>query len=173
MTCSSPVPKPFEYFRIDLPTKEYFTYKDTNCGYAFKLPKYSEVKEHDPINKCWKDINFQYFKATIHLTYFFLEKNLNDLIEESRRFAYKHTIKADAIKEVLYIDTVKKVYGILYDISGNVATPIQFYVTDSVKHFLRGALYFNTRPNKDSLEPVIDFLKLDVKMLIETIRWLN
>ena len=81
-------------------------------------------------------------------------------MEESRKFAYDHTIKADAINEKIYINPSQKVYGTIYYIQGNAASSIQFFLTDSTKHFLRGALYFNETPNIDSLQPVIDFIRL-------------
>ncbi|PIV58809.1 MAG: gliding motility lipoprotein GldD, partial [Bacteroidetes bacterium CG02_land_8_20_14_3_00_31_25] len=51
------------------------------------------------------------------------------------------------------------------------ASNIQFYVTDSIRHFVRGALYFETKPNKDSLAPIINFIEQDVTHLVETLRW--
>ena len=70
-----------------------------------------------------------------------------------------------------YEDKEKSVYGVLYEIKGNAASSVQFYATDSTKHFLRGALYFNTVPNKDSLAPAIQFVEEDIIHLIETLSW--
>lgn len=92
-------------------------------------------------------------------------------MEDSREFVYKHTVKADAIKETFYEDYDKHVYGILYDIKGDAASSVQFFITDSTKHFIRGALYFEVRPNKDSLNPVIDFIRQDVVHMFESIKW--
>jgi gliding motility-associated lipoprotein GldD len=169
-------PKPFEYFRIDLPEKKY-TYFDTNaCFYSFQYPVYSRIEPYTNENNkakdtCWINIFFPDFKATIHITYHKLHNNLYKYIEECHMLAYKHDIKADAINETLYIDTLNKIYGMVYEIKGNAASPVQFYLTDSVKHFVRGSLYFNVKPNKDSLAPVIEFIKQDIKKLIETFKW--
>ena len=105
------------------------------------------------------DISINKMNAMIYLSYLPIKDNLWDMLEDNRKLAYKHTVKADAIDEKYFEDSAKKVFGIMYDIKGNAASPIQFVVTDSVNHFLRGSLYFNTHPNKDSLAPVIAFLQ--------------
>lgn len=109
--------------------------------------------------------------AKIHLTFSFLNKNLDTLIDDSHTLAYKHTVKADAIEKIAYFNDTTKVYGLLYNLKGNVASPVQFYMTDSVKHFLRGSLYFNSTPNKDSLLPSVEFIREDIKHIFETLEW--
>ncbi len=84
-----------------------------------------------------------------------------------------HITKADAINEQVISNRENKVYGILYDLKGNTASAVQFYVTDSIKHYLRGSLYFATEPNPDSLAPVIDFFREDIIHLIETLKWVK
>lgn len=100
-----------------------------------------------------------------------MSKDVNHYLEDARTMVYKHTVKADAINEKAFINKEKKVYGVLYDIKGNAASSVQFYLTDSVTHFLRGALYFNAEPNKDSLAPAIKFIHQDIERLIETFQW--
>jgi gliding motility-associated lipoprotein GldD len=73
--------------------------------------------------------------------------------------------------EQVYEDPQRGIYGILYELKGNVASPMQFFVTDSTHHFLRGSLYFRTEPNKDSLAPVINFAQKDIRHIIETLNW--
>jgi gliding motility-associated lipoprotein GldD len=80
-------------------------------------------------------------------------------------------MKADAINEHIIKNQADKIYGILYDLKGNTATSIQFYVTDSTNHYLRGSLYFSAEPNADSLAPLIDFFREDIVHLIETLKW--
>jgi len=166
------IPKPPGYFRIELPKREYQTYNH-KCPYTFDYPTYYKAIKSEQANAepCWLNLDFPKFKAKIHLSYKNVSGNVNELLEECRTLAYKHDIKADAINEILYSDSINKVYGILYEIKGNVASNIQFYVTDSIKHFLRGALYFEVIPNKDSLAPVIDFIEQDISHLVETLRW--
>ena len=96
---------------------------------------------------------------------------MGHLINDAHTFVGKHVVKADAITQTRYEDSSSSVYGILFDIKGNTASSVQFFVTDSILHFLRGALYFNTEPNKDSLAPVIDFIREDIVHLIESMHW--
>jgi gliding motility-associated lipoprotein GldD len=93
------------------------------------------------------------------------------MMEDARSLAYKHTVKADAIDERIFSNSEKKVYGVLYDIRGNSASSIQFFLTDSTKHYIRGALYFRVEPNKDSLAPAVDFFTKDVIEFIESFEW--
>ncbi|MFW5890023.1 MAG: gliding motility lipoprotein GldD [Marinilabiliaceae bacterium] len=165
-------PKPRGHFRITLPEKEY-SQIDTTLPYQFERPEYAHLKpdkeaEGQPY---WGNLVFPRFEAKIHLSYKEIEDNLYQLYEDNRELAFKHTVKADAIKERMFESKENNVYGILYEIKGNTASPVQFYVTDSTKHFLRGSLYFNTVPNKDSIAPVLDFIREDIVHMMETLKW--
>jgi gliding motility-associated lipoprotein GldD len=165
-------PKPHGYYRIDFPQHAYIQY-DTLAPYKFEYPVYTviekdQAKDAEPY---WINIVYPQLKGKIHFSYKALNGNLNSVEEDSRQLAYKHTIKADAINERIFNNDEKKVYGIFYEIKGDAASSIQFFVTDSTRNFLRGSLYFNAIPNKDSLAPVIDFVKKDILHLIETFEW--
>ncbi|MCU0460212.1 MAG: gliding motility lipoprotein GldD [Bacteroidales bacterium] len=168
----TPVPRPAGYFRIDLPEKGYVHF-DSPCSYAIEYPQYAVVNPHPggASDTCWMDIEFPSLKAKIHLTYFDIRNNLASLTEISRDMAYRHTIRAEAIDEKLWANDSSRVYGILYDLKGNTASAVQFFVTDSTRHYLRGSLYFMAQPNEDSLMPVINFLREDIIHLIETLNW--
>ena len=171
--CGQPsVPKPAGYFRIDLPEKQYISY-ESPCSYSIEYPAYGKInlRPSEATDTCWMDIEFPALKAKVHLTYFNLHGDLANLTESSRELAYKHTIRADAIEEQLWSDKTSRVYGILYDLKGNTASAVQFYATDSTRHYLRGSLYFMAQPNEDSLMPVITFLREDIIHLIETLNW--
>jgi len=155
--------------RIDLPTKEYKAY-DGNMSYSFELLVYAFITS-DSVNREWSNIEFPLNNATVYMTYKALNNDFARYLEESREFVYKHTVKADAINESFYGNDDKKVYGILYDIKGNTASSVQFFITDSTDHFLRGSLYFNSVPNKDSLGPVIEFIRADIVHMMETFSW--
>ncbi|MBL4715583.1 MAG: gliding motility lipoprotein GldD [Bacteroidia bacterium] len=169
-------PKPKGYYRIDLPEKSYKEFFVDSCPYKFHYPTYTVISNHkSPKNEsCWYDIVYPKYNAQIHLSY----KNVDDgfgldtLMEDSRSFVYKHTVKADAIDEIL-INTKNDVHGIIYEIGGNTASSIQFFVTDSTTHFLRGAFYFKMEPNVDSLAPVISFIREDLLHLINTLEWVE
>lgn len=167
------IPKPRGYFRIDFPEKKYTSYTKPACDFSMEIPAYSIVVP-DKANlsePCWINIVFPDQNGTIHLSYKNLSNNLVEYTEDSRSFAYKHTVKADAIDEETVNYPEKKVYGIIYHIQGNAASSLQFYLTDSTTNFIRGALYFDAIPNKDSIAPVADFIKKDIVHLIETFYW--
>lgn len=166
-------PKPRGYFRIDLPAKSYIEF-DSTSPYTFELPVYAQVfPDTDPhAEPYWINIAFPQFKGTLHLSYKKIDGNLSRYLEDTRTMVMKHIPKASSIDNNAYENPSKKVYGLTYTISGvAAASPFQFYLTDSTQHFVRGALYFNTIPNNDSLAPVIEFLKVDINHLIETFEW--
>jgi gliding motility-associated lipoprotein GldD len=165
-------PKPAGYLRIDFPEKAYQIY-NSSCPYTFEYPLYGKIIPDTSriAEPCWINIEFPRFGGKIHISYKPVRNNLNVYIEDSRTLAYKHTVKADAISETAYDDDEKKVYGLLYRIKGDAASNVQFYLTDSTRHFLRGSLYFNVQPNADSLAPVIDFIMTDIMHLVETLEW--
>ncbi len=171
---SNYTPKPRGYFRITLPEKEY-SRLDTTLPYSFEYPDYAKLNpaENREGEVFWANLAFPVFDAQIHLSYKQIEGSLYELLEDNRELAYKHTVKADAIQEQLFDSPEENVFGILYEIHGNTASPLQFFLTDSTNHFLRGSLYFNSVPNKDSIAPVLDFIKEDVINLMETFSWKN
>ena len=165
-------PKPRGFMRVEFPAKEYLPF-DSVCPYTFEYPAYGKiVPDTDFVAEpCWINIEFPTFEGKIHISYKNVNQNLNDFIEDSRTLTYKHTIMADAIRETVYTNPEQEVHGILYDIKGDAASSIQFYLTDSNAHFLRGALYFNVPPDKDSLAPVISFFREDIVHLVESFTW--
>ncbi|MBG0860519.1 MAG: gliding motility lipoprotein GldD [Bacteroidales bacterium] len=175
----SAVPRPRGYFRIDLPARGYVAFADSllpdrNLPVTFEYPVYGKISNEIDINpeSGWFNIEFPPYKAKIYLTYREIHNDLEELTEQSYKMSVKnHIIKADAINEQIISNPDHRVYGILYNLKGNTATAVQFYVTDSTRHFLRGSLYFAAEPNSDSLAPVIDFFREDIIHLIETLKW--
>jgi len=162
-------PKPYEYFRIDLPEHEYLRAEQNE--YSFEMSKYAQFSPYEGETK-GINIDYNTINGRIHLSYLRIDVDTFAVVsEECRTLAYKHTIKANAIIENYYANDTTKVYGVLYKITGNAASPVQFFITDSVKHFLRGALYFNNLPNYDSIAPVADYVNQDIIHLIETLKW--
>jgi gliding motility-associated lipoprotein GldD len=119
----------------------------------------------------WINVLIPSLNGQVHLSYKPVEGNLGAYIEDSRSLVYKHTVKAEGIEETPLIDRDNNRFGMVYDLKGDVASAVQFFLTDSTTHFLRGSLYFNTRPNRDSLNPVIEFLRQDILHMIETTEW--
>ena len=164
-------PKPRGHFRIDLPEKAYTQY-NSDCPFTFEYPVYGNiVVEPGSAEPCWFNIEFPRYRAKIYLSYKEVNGNLDLLVDDAYKLAYKHTVKADAIEESYWENIESRVFGTVYFIKGNAASSIQFYVTDSTRNYLRGSLYFNAQPDKDSLAPVIDFFSEDVIHLIETLEW--
>ncbi len=165
-------PKPRAYFRITFP-KHSYEQLNGNYPYNFDVPTYAKIEadKNADAEPYWINIDYPAYKGKLHISYKKVNHNLDQILEDTRRLAYKHSIKADAIAEKLFTDPGKNVYGIMYDIKGDAASSIQFFVTDSVRNFLRGSLYFNAVPNKDSLAPVVNFVKTDIIHLMETFEW--
>ena len=165
-------PKPRAYFRIDFPEKKYQPYNG-QCPFSFDYPDYAFVSRDSADNNqpCWLNLDYPRFHARLHITYAPIEDNLKEHLENSRSLAIEHTLKASAIDEIPVVRDSAKVYGLIYNLEGNTASPYQFYLTDSVNHFFRGALYFSARPNGDSTAPVVNFLKADIEQMIHSFRW--
>lgn len=189
-------PRPKGYFRIDLPTHEYVTFNEPGYPYQFEYPRYARVVKDSsyfgeaPENPWWINIDFPALNGRIYVSYNVIGGNATykvktasgaytdsfavntfaNLIDGSYKLTYKHSTKASSIEDSL-ISTSRGIHGIYFRVGGNAATANQFFLTDSVRHFLRGALYFDTTPNEDSLRPVNDFLMKDMLHLIETFEW--
>lgn len=166
------VPKQRGYFRIDLPKKEYTRFNE-KFPYSFNYPKYSKIQIDSERNAepYWINIEYPAFNATVHISYKNVKNNLNKYVDDAHTLVFKHDIKADAIKTQEFHYEDKNVHGLLFDIKGDAASLMQFYITDSTEHFIRGALYFNVVPNKDSLAPVINFVRDDIIELISSFEW--
>jgi len=166
-------PKPRGYFRIDLPERSYQVF-DTTFPYTFEYPGYADIvadcsRMAEPF---WINIRYKQFNATLHFSYKVVNGNLAKYLNDAHTLVDKHIPKANSISQRAYADPAHRVFGLVYDIRGaDAASPYQFYLTDSVSEFVRGALYFNHIPNNDSLAPVIDFLEKDVEHMISTFRW--
>ena len=171
-------PRPKEYPFIPIPEPAYQTFTADNCPFTFEQSAYSEVFRDSQIfafkpgNDCWVNLHYPDYDATIYLSYKELSADytLQQLKNDAHELTYKHTQKADVIEPVFY-ETPFNVFGLVYNVGGDAASATQFFVTDTVSHWLRGSLYFRTTPNADSLAPVIDFINHDIEHLIETLQW--
>jgi len=164
------LPKPTGYLRL---THQEISYQNikTDCPFEFEIPTNTKMLV---TNKCWIKIKYPNLKATIDITYRPIKNNLRELVLESEKLTTKHSIKADKISySPLFENHNEKVYGKISDVIGNAASPLQFHITDSSKHFITGAVYFNMQPNYDSIYPSIKHIEKDVKYLIETTKWKN
>lgn len=172
-------PKPRGYYNIELPTKKYQVFNKKDYPYSFEYPVYANIvkdnnffiKDFD--NNYWINIDFPTLNGKIYLSYKSISKSkLDKLIKDAFELTSKHIVKASGIEQTP-INNGNHVNGIYFQLTGDVATANQFFLTDSTQHFLRGALYFNTTPNEDSLSIVNSFIKKDIEHLFETLKWNN
>lgn len=160
-------PKPKAVLRLEYEPPTYESFSE-NCPFEFEKNTLSVAKKNE---NCSFEIAYKTMKATIYLTYKPVNNNLPNLLKDAQKLTYEHTIKASNIVEQPYIDAQHKVYGMFYEVDGNAASQSQFYVTDSVSHFLTGSIYFRVKPNFDSIQPAAHYLKNDIRKLMETLRW--
>ncbi len=183
------------YLKVDFPKKEYVKFEESGFPYAFEYPVYARVVkdstyfENNPGNPYWINIDFPLFRGKIFISYKTIGgrsiykiktpsgykdsvgiNSFENMVNDSYKMTYKNDIKAYSIEDSI-IHTPNNITGISFSLTGNVATAKQFFLTDSTRHFLRGALYFDAAPNEDSLRPVNEFLLQDMKHLINTLQW--
>lgn len=173
-----PFPRPKGYVRIDFPEdRTYLSFEETSFPYSFKYSNKAIISQDtqlviDTENPYWLNVDYPEYNATIFLSYKEINQNntLHQLIDESFRLSYKHDIKADFIHSPDFI-TENGLIGIYYNVGGNTASNDQFVVSDTLRHFMRGALYFNVTPNQDSIRPVLNYLRKDLEIMIESIKF--
>lgn len=172
-------PKPRMYPYVELPTPQYSTVTEkSQCGFVFRKSDQAVVKDRKNFfgqklsNECWFDLNYPRFDASFHFTYYPLgeEHNYDTLINESFRMVYEHSAIANAIDEQPIWEQGQE-KGMAFTLKGPVASPYQFFLTDTAEHFLRGALYFNSKPNPDSIAPVLEYIRTDVDTFINSLQW--
>ncbi len=164
---STVVPKPNAFLKLNYPNTTYQQTK-SNPFYSFQ---HSNQSKFIIQKNGWANVYYPKLKAEISITYQPIKNNLRQLSIDAEKLTYKHTLKADNIEAYPFENVDKKVYARLFMLSGDVASPIQFQATDSIKHFLYGSLYFNSRPNYDSILPAINHINKDIKKLVETLEW--
>jgi gliding motility-associated lipoprotein GldD len=157
---------------VYLPHHSYRTIDTLDLPYRFDLPEnakliYRETKGEN----YWIDLYYPKLNASIYCSYKPVKGNLINLLEDTRKIVYKHSVRADGISEQPFEHHKKNVYGILYELKGNTASSVQFVLTDSTHNFFRGALYFNNVPNKDSIAPMANYIREDVIRIMESFEW--
>lgn len=171
------LPKPSAFLRLEYPEANYKDF-DTNFPFTFEkneLAKKIKAKTISADSGSYAiDLIYPDLKGTIYLTY----KPINNskdrllrLLKDAQGFTQEHTQKADAISEQVFESIEKEVYGMFYEVGGNAASQSQFYVTDSLNHFLTGSLYFYAKPNYDSILPAANYLQKDIQHIMETVKW--
>lgn len=162
------IPKPNTYLKIEFPKREYVVHED-ECDFSLEMPSYFEIEKIK--NSCNRDIHFKDLNGTLHLSYIKMDTTLSAYVNYALDKIDEHKVKATAIYDSVFINNETKVYGTFFELQGNVASPFQFYLTDSTSIFMNGVVYFNTRPNYDSIKPVLEFVKQDLYKIMSTAEW--
>lgn len=172
-------PKPRMYPYEELPEADYVTvYDKTDCGFTFRKSTHALIQDRQMYfddklpDNCWFDLTYPNLRANIHFTYYPIgaAHTFEDLSAESFQMVYEHSAIASSIEEIP-INQDGRTSGMSFELKGPVASPFQFFVTDTSEHFLRGALYFQVQPNPDSIAPVLKYIHADMDTLIKSIEW--
>lgn len=166
-----PLPKPSGELRLEYPAATYQRSPD-GCAYSFEYSTFAKLTDAEK-KPCWYYLTYPQMKAKVFITYFPIENNFSLHVKEAEKMVYDHTIRASAIDAQFFEYKDKKVYGNFYELKGQTASNLQFFITDSTRNFVMGYLYFNTRPKPDSLAPAVDYVKKDLMRLIDTFEWKN
>ena len=173
-----PIPKPQAYLRLEYPEANYAEESIEGLPFTFEKNILATKVLTKPLKGDTKSygitIEYPSMDGTIYLTYKDIEKNkenLSTFLKDAQNFTQEHTIKADEISEQVYANKSQNVYGMFYEVGGNAASQSQFYVTDSINHFLTGSLYFYAKPNYDSILPAAYYLQNDIRKIMESIKW--
>ena len=164
-----PVPKPSGELRLEYPVPTYRKF-DEGCKYTFEYSDFGTITPSDR-KPCWFYLNYPKMKGKVFITYYPVNGDLQSHIKEAEKMVYEHTVKASSIDTKSFTYPEKRVFGNFYEMKGQSASNLQFYVTDSTSHFVTAYLYFNTRPKPDSLGPAVEYVKKDIQHLIDTFEW--
>ena len=168
ISCNEDVtPKPQAELRLDYEEADFVRFEN-ECLYSFDMNDDAVITAK---GDCNFTIDYPRMKATIFLSYKDVNGNIKELLQDAQKLTYEHVIKADDILEQPYINKKSKVYGMFYQVEGNAATNAQFYLTDSTRHFVTGSVYFYAKPNFDSIMPAADYIKNDMRMIMESMKW--
>ncbi len=161
------LPKPKAQLSLNYPTASYLPIT-SNCPYEFMK---NSTAQFETMQQCESKLVYPEMRATIYLSYRAINNNLDSLLADAYQMPSKHIIKAAEIPEKVFINPGHKAYGTLFRIVGEAASQAQFFITDSLDHFLVGSLYFYTRPNYDSIMPAARYIEKDMVKLMETLVW--
>lgn len=172
---NDPLPKPKAFLRLDYPKPKYKEVK-TNLPFTFEKNSLADnigvIKSSKDKKTLGLEVVYPSIKGTIYLTYKKIDSDsLQLFINNAQSITQAHAKKADAITKQSFANFEQSVYGMFYEVDGNVASQAQFYLTDSINHFLTGSLYFYVKPNYDSILPAADYLKKDIQHIMETLKW--
>lgn len=167
------IPKPPTYLRLNLPEHTYENFQDSNCNFSFDIASLYEISnvKLDSGSSCNKDINLGPLNGMLYFSFINMDKPLSTYVNYAIDKVDEHKIMASAIEDSNILRPQDRVFGTCFELFGDVASPFQFYLTDSVSRFVSGVVYFNTAPKYDSLKPSLDYLKKDIYRLLNSFKW--
>lgn len=174
------LPKPRMYPKVSYPDKNYQVFDTSYCTLKFEYPSYATIKQDNSFfgeqteSDCWFNIQYQPLNGTLFCSYMDIKNraHFDKLVMDAFKMAEEHNKKANYRKEE-YILNKNNVSGIYFDIGGETATNLQFFLSDTTQHFFRGSLYFDAKVDSDSIAPIFDFVKKDVEHMLTTFEWKN
>lgn len=168
---NSYLPKPKAELALQYEAASYELFNREDCPFQFEMNSSVRLQNPKVKKKCWINLTYPKQKATIFITYNSIENNLKDYLIDAQKLPLQHTIKADKIEATNYSNEDKNTHGIFYEVDGDAASQAQFYLTDSLQHFITGSIYFEAAPNYDSILPAAAYLKKDIRHIMETLQW--
>jgi gliding motility-associated lipoprotein GldD len=153
--------------RLEYPKQEY-AQMESDCPFEFDYNQLALLQFQEGCNLV---LDYKGMKGSIYVSYKPVSGNLKELLSDAQKLSYEHVVKADNILEQPFMNGLDRVYGMFYEVKGDAASQAQFYVTDSVNHFVTGSLYFYAKPNYDSILPAAIYLQRDIRRIVESIRW--
>ena len=171
-------PRPRAYPRVIYPERHLTTYDQPDCPFTFSFPDYFTLMRDSTYfdefidNPCWFNLRSDQFNADVHCTYtsFSSYTQFQQLVQDAFKLANEQNKRASYIEDFKII-LPNGTSGMAFNMEGPSASPFQFFLTDSVRHFFRGSLYFNSRPNPDSLRPVTEYDQEDLTGIIQSFSW--
>lgn len=164
-------PKPDAQLALNYEKAAYKLLDLADCPFQFEINANARLKKPRTPKPCWANIYYPQQKATIFITYSSIEGNLDDYLRDAQKLPLQHSIKAEKIEANVYTNLEKNTFGTFYEVEGDAASQAQFYLTDSIQHFLTGSIYFEAAPNYDSILPAAQYLKTDIRRIMETLSW--
>ncbi|MDH6310837.1 gliding motility-associated lipoprotein GldD [Dysgonomonas sp. PFB1-18] len=174
LSCNEYTPKPAGYPRIERVETRMARFEYPRFSFLYPASTLLEEVPKAGQDGFWFNISYPSYNAVIYCTYLPVDRHtLSKALDDSYQLAYSHASKADGISQSQFADSLQHTSGIIYDIKGSVAVPLQFYITDNLSGFLRGSLYFDQKMDPDSIAPVVAFIREDIVRMMESLEWRN
>ncbi len=172
------VPKPRAFPKVEYPERTLTQFSDSDCPFTFSYPDYMEIDKdksffgETPIHPCWFDLSVPSLNARIHCSYYEVndKKSFNELVADAFRIANKINQRSNYMDEIR-VGNQQGTGGLILEFQGPAASPMHFFLSDTLNHFFKASLYYNTKVQPDSLAPITEFIKSDIAGMINSFEW--